>query len=164
MEFSPSTSTPTTALPRLAEQLRVLSELTETLTYRLLELEERLASQELRVGPLLDVAAADPVGAALVQEEMELRLDDTEERLSRLEGVLNGLDSPVLAATSVAEAADAVASAEAADAAEDPGEDQGWEEEEPAAFAAEAAAGLDGVDSEGEGEEDDAYSPYRRIA
>jgi len=41
---SDSQSSP--CLHRLVDQLRVLSELTETLTYRLLELEEKVAASE----------------------------------------------------------------------------------------------------------------------
>ena len=39
---------------RLADQLQTLSEVAETLTFRLLELEERLAAQELKVQSLLE--------------------------------------------------------------------------------------------------------------
>ncbi|MFN9932828.1 MAG: hypothetical protein ACK55R_07700 [Cyanobacteriota bacterium] len=76
---------------RLAEQLRTLSEMGETLTYRLLELEERLAAQELRLAPLLERGGGIDAAAA---EDMELRLGDTEERLGRIEAVLNGLERP----------------------------------------------------------------------
>ncbi|MFZ0408903.1 MAG: hypothetical protein WAM11_12450, partial [Cyanobium sp.] len=54
---------------RLADQLQVLSEVAESLTYRLLDLEERLAGQEQQQ----QAEAIDP----LVAEEMELRLLDT---------------------------------------------------------------------------------------
>lgn len=81
-----------TAWPRrLAEQLRTLSEMGETLTYRLLELEERLAAQELRLAPLLERRGGLDAAAA---EDMELRLGDTEERLGRIEAVLNGIERP----------------------------------------------------------------------
>jgi hypothetical protein len=63
---------------RLADQLQVLSEVAESLAYRLLDLEERLVAQEQ------EADAVDP----LVAEEMELRLLDTEERLTRIEGLL----------------------------------------------------------------------------
>lgn len=76
-------------LVRLAGQLQSLSELTEALAYRLLDLEERLAAQDRRLQPLLEgPAAADPQIA-----DTELRLDDTEERLTRLESLLTGLDT-----------------------------------------------------------------------
>ena len=121
-------------LPRLAEQLRVLSELTETLTYRLLEVEERLASQELRVRPLLDAAGGDPAGAAVLQEEMELRLEDTEERLSRLEGVLSGIETPASASSADSSAAPSPAAtspaATSSQAIEEPEDEQGWTDEE----------------------------------
>jgi hypothetical protein len=76
---------------RLADQLRTLSEVAETLTFRLLELEERLAAQELKVQPLLETQSA---GQGLIAEDTELRLGDTEDRLARLEGLLSGLESP----------------------------------------------------------------------
>jgi hypothetical protein len=75
----------------LADQLRTLSEVAETLTFRLLELEERLAAQELKVQPLLETQS---VGQGLIAEDTELRLGDTEDRLARLEGLLSGLESP----------------------------------------------------------------------
>ena len=62
---------------RLAAQLRALSEVTETLTVRLLELEERLLAQESKLEPLM-------------AEDTEFRMADTEDRLSRLEGLLSG--------------------------------------------------------------------------
>jgi hypothetical protein len=74
---------------RLADQLRSLSQMSETLTYRLLELEERLAAQELRMAPLLEQRAG--VDGALA-EDMDLRMGETEDRLARIEAVLNGLD------------------------------------------------------------------------
>jgi hypothetical protein len=141
MDSSHSSATAAAPLPRLAEQLRVLSELTETLTYRLLELEERLASQELRIAPLLEGAAGDPAGAAVLQDEMELRLEDTEERLSRLEGVLSGLETPASGtplATLEEEPEAALAPSE-----QESAEDQGWLDEE-------------GVE--------ESYPPFRRIA
>lgn len=82
-------------LERLAGQLQSLSELTEALAYRLLDLEERLAAQDRRLQPLLEgPAAADPQMA-----DTELRLDDTEERLTRLESLLSGLDTSGAAPT-----------------------------------------------------------------
>jgi hypothetical protein len=76
---------------RLADQLRTLSEVAETLTFRLLELEERLAAQELKIQPLLEDQSASQ---GLIAEDTELRLGDTEDRLARLEGLLSGLESP----------------------------------------------------------------------
>ena len=66
---------------RLADQLQVLSEVAESLTYRLLELDERLAGQERLQEQAATVAPE-------VAEEMELRLLDTEERLARMEALL----------------------------------------------------------------------------
>lgn len=68
---------------RLADQLQVLSEVAESLVYRLLDLEERLVAQERRLQEQ-EADAVDP----LVAEEMELRLLDTEQRLARIEGLL----------------------------------------------------------------------------
>jgi hypothetical protein len=63
----------------------------ETLTFRLLELEERLAAQELKMHSLLEGQGGGFVEAS---EDTELRLGDTEDRLARLEGLLSGLESP----------------------------------------------------------------------
>ncbi len=76
---------------RLAHQLQALSELSESLTYRLLELEERVAVLDRMVQPLL---AASIGASAQLSEEAELRLDDTEARLSQLETLLSGLEHP----------------------------------------------------------------------
>lgn len=75
---------------RLADQLQTLSEVAETLTFRLLELEERLAAHELKLQPLLAGAGS----SAELDGDTELRLGDTEDRLARLEGLLSGLESP----------------------------------------------------------------------
>jgi TolA-binding protein len=76
---------------RLADQLQVLSQVAESLTYRLLELEERLGGQEHRISERLAEVTAQEVAQG---EAMELRLDDTEERLARIEAALQGLDRP----------------------------------------------------------------------
>ncbi len=68
---------------RLADQLRALSEVTETLTFRLLELEERLLIQEHQAQDLID--------GPQVAEATEFRMAETEGRLSRLETVLRGV-------------------------------------------------------------------------
>lgn len=81
------------AVERLSVQLNTLSELLETITYRLLELEERVAAQDLRLQALHD-QLREPVAAAALSDDAELRLDDTEERLSQLESLLNGIASP----------------------------------------------------------------------
>jgi len=75
---------------RLADQLQTLSEVAEAITFRLLELEERLAAQELRLEPLLEDQADSQAAMA---DETELRLDDTEDRLARLEGLLKGIEN-----------------------------------------------------------------------
>lgn len=73
---------------RLVEQLNALSQLTESLAFRVVELEERLAATELNLKLLVEGAP----GAADA-DDTELRLDDTEERLARLESLLNGAGS-----------------------------------------------------------------------
>ncbi|MEA5422389.1 hypothetical protein [Synechococcus sp. CCY9202] len=72
---------------RLAEQLQSLSQVAETLTYRLLDLEERLNAQEARS---LERLHAENAAAAHQAEETELRLLETEDRLERLEILLGG--------------------------------------------------------------------------
>jgi hypothetical protein len=66
---------------RLADQLQVLSQVAETLTFRLLDLEERLAGQELQF-------QGGSAGCDLISGGTELRLAETEERLTRLESLL----------------------------------------------------------------------------
>lgn len=73
---------------RLAGQLQALSVLAESLTIRLLELEERLLAQEQRVQPVADLEA---------QQELELRLEDTDQRLLRIEELLHDLEPPATA-------------------------------------------------------------------
>jgi hypothetical protein len=73
---------------RLVEQLNALSQLTESLAFRVVELEERLAATELKLKPLLDAS-----GSAAHADDTELRLEDTEERIARLESLLNGAGS-----------------------------------------------------------------------
>lgn len=79
-------SAPLDCTRRLADQLQALTEVAETLTLRLLDLEDRLAAQEGQLQPLLGVANADDPEAL---EATELRLSDTEDRLGRLESLLN---------------------------------------------------------------------------
>lgn len=78
---------PADASRRLADQLNTLSEVVETITYRLLELEERLAAQDLRLRDLCEEGSAQPPRPAA----LEFRLDDTEERLLRIEAMLTGI-------------------------------------------------------------------------
>lgn len=81
------------AIGRLAHQLHTLSQLSESLTYRLLELEERVAALDLLVQPLLTARSAE---SAQLSEDAELRLEDTESRLTRLESMLSDLDRAAL--------------------------------------------------------------------
>ncbi len=74
---------------RLADQLQVLSQVAEALTYRLLELEERLEGQDERIGARLQQAAGLEAAHGVA---MDQRLGDTEERLARIEAALRGLD------------------------------------------------------------------------
>jgi len=73
---------------RLANQLQTLTEVAEILTFRLLELEERLAGQEVRLEQLLEGALTS---GAPMAEGTELRLVETEDRLARLESLLKGV-------------------------------------------------------------------------
>jgi hypothetical protein len=65
---------PVDAIARLVEQLNALSQLVESLAFRVVELEDRLAASELRIKPLLDAGIA-----AAHSDPTELRLNDTEE-------------------------------------------------------------------------------------
>jgi hypothetical protein len=91
----PAPLTLSPSLMRLASQIQSLSELTESLAYRLLELEERLAVQELKLQPLLQAGSSALPGESA---DTELRLEDTEERLARLEALLSGLAGSASAA------------------------------------------------------------------
>lgn len=78
---------PLDAGSRLVDQLNTLSEVVETITYRLLELEERLAAQDLRLRDLSQEGSSEPTRP----EAMEFHLDDTAERLLRIEAMLTGI-------------------------------------------------------------------------
>ena len=69
---------------RISEQLQALSQVGETLTLRLLELEERLACLEQQIGDLGANLTDDP--ASLESTEI---LAHTDERIARLEELLN---------------------------------------------------------------------------
>lgn len=69
---------------RLVEQLQLISEVSETLTYRLLDLEERLAERERDLAQLRDQAQ----GAAQLPAAVEGWLEQTDERLARVEELL----------------------------------------------------------------------------
>lgn len=73
---------------RFGLQLKALGELTETLTLRLLEMEERLLRLEDQQAGLLDRAGRDGADSAAVLDLLEL----TDDRLTRLESLL---DQPV---------------------------------------------------------------------
>lgn len=77
------------AIGRLAHQLHTLSQLSESLTYRLLELEERVVALDQLIQPLLLARTAE---SAQLGEDAERRLDDTAARLTRLESVLSSLE------------------------------------------------------------------------
>ena len=76
---------PSEPTQRLVAQLHALSELMESLAFRVVELEERLAATEQKLQPLLGSSSPDrgPV-------ESDPRLLDTEARIARLETWLSG--------------------------------------------------------------------------
>jgi hypothetical protein len=76
---------------RLADQLHAIAAVTETLTYRLLDLEERLGAQEQRLETLLQDRGGWGTAAA---EGLEQRCGETEDRLGRVEALLAGLERP----------------------------------------------------------------------
>jgi hypothetical protein len=76
---------------RLGDQLHALSQVAETLTYRLLDLEEKLAAQEQTLRSLIGSAmGSDPEQV----EQMEQRLGETEARLIHLEELLADGEPP----------------------------------------------------------------------
>lgn len=83
----------TKGLMRLADQVQALSELTESLTYRLLELEEKVAALDLTLQPLMQQSLGQGDATAQLVAETELRLNETEERLARLEVLLSGIET-----------------------------------------------------------------------
>jgi uncharacterized coiled-coil protein SlyX len=97
MAFEPSTTAPPEPAEtsrRVGDQLHALSRVAETLTYRLLDLEERLAAQEQALGSLLGSAlGSDPDQV----EQMDQRLGDTEARLAHIEELLAGADPTPMA-------------------------------------------------------------------
>ena len=80
-------------LMRLADQVQALSELTEVLTYRLLELEEKVAAFDLALEPLMQQSPGQGDATAQLAADTEVRLDETEERLARLELLLSGIET-----------------------------------------------------------------------
>lgn len=88
-----SVPTPAVSVHRLAEHLHQLSEVAESLTYRLLELEERLETQELQLRSITESVAGTELGSGV---ELEGRMVETEQRLTRIEAMLHGLDRQAL--------------------------------------------------------------------
>jgi hypothetical protein len=74
---------------RLGGQLKTLSELTESLTYRMLQLEERVAGQQRELTARQQSAEDRHIS---LSEAMEERLRETENRLVRLEGLLRNVE------------------------------------------------------------------------
>jgi hypothetical protein len=72
---------------RLSVQLQTLSELAESLTFKVLELEERLSAQEHQLSSLQ--IASDELTDGITRA-MEERMVETEDRLVRIEGLLQG--------------------------------------------------------------------------
>ena len=74
---------------RLSKQLKLLSEVAESLTYRLLELEERFAVQDHQ---LTSRQLAAEQSHSQVAEAMEERMLETENRLGRLDDLLSNVE------------------------------------------------------------------------
>lgn len=72
---------------RLSGQLETLSELAESLTYRVLELEDRVARQDGHLSSLQEASDALSQG---IGEGIEARMRDTDDRLARIEQLLQG--------------------------------------------------------------------------
>lgn len=89
--FTTVAAEPVEAGRRLGDQLHALSQVAETLTYRLLDLEEKLAAQEEMLRSLTGSAmGSDPEQV----EQMEQRLGETEARLIHLEELLADAEPP----------------------------------------------------------------------
>jgi len=86
-EVSPSPSAQ--AVARLVEQFRCLAEVAEQLTYRLVDLEERLADQQRQMKAIREEALAADHG-----HQWQERLDQTDLRLAQIETLLAGTGSP----------------------------------------------------------------------
>jgi hypothetical protein len=82
-------SVPPDPVQRLADALHQLSSVAEAITWRLLELEERLQAQEQCLQRLKETAAANDLQLA---ESMDRPIGATEERLARIEAMLSGLE------------------------------------------------------------------------
>ncbi len=79
------------AIDRLAHQLNTLSELVEAITFRLLELEEKVSVQQQRLEPLVEASDREDEHQDALRK---LRFDQTEQRLSHLEQLLQLAHSP----------------------------------------------------------------------
>lgn len=79
------------AVDRLADQLNTLSEVVETLTFRLLELEEQVSVQQQRLEPLMEASEREDERHDALRK---LRFDQTEQRLSHLEQLLQVAQGP----------------------------------------------------------------------
>ncbi|MEI8251646.1 MAG: hypothetical protein WCF98_10795 [Synechococcus sp. ELA057] len=88
---------------RLVVQLQLLSEVTEQITYRLLELEERVGEGERS----LSLMQEEGQGAEAIPAAMEDWLEETEQRLGRVEELLRG---PEIRGSSAGRTLQAVAS------------------------------------------------------
>ena len=77
---------------RIGEQLQALSQVSEALMFRLLDLEERLGAVEQQLGSLS--ARDDQAASGLGVDTAEI-LALTEERLARLEDLLSGGRQPL---------------------------------------------------------------------
>lgn len=72
--------------PQWADQIERLCGLLETITYRLLEVEERLASLEERLEEGL------AAGASGQEEALTAQLEETARRVARMEAALGGME------------------------------------------------------------------------
>jgi len=77
------------AVTRLVEQFRCLAEVAEQLTYRLVDLEERLADQQRQMKAIREEALAADHG-----HQWQDRLDQTDLRLAQIETLLGGTGAP----------------------------------------------------------------------
>ena len=84
-----STSLSAQAVTRLVEQCRCLAEVAEQLTYRLVDLEERLAEQQQFIMAIREECLAADHG-----HPWQERLDQTDLRLAQIETLLGGMGAP----------------------------------------------------------------------
>jgi hypothetical protein len=77
------------AVTRLVEQFRCLAEVAEQLTYRLVDLEERLAEQQHLIMAIRQECMAADHG-----HPWQERLDQTDLRLAQIETLLEGMGAP----------------------------------------------------------------------